>query len=93
MNRHGCLPHMQHGHRKDPVRLKKPMQVCQKLQDALKCRCCQKQFGFKTCLNYYTAQAKPSDPEASSLGSQQEEREQLCKVLKQMGGCAARGGL
>ncbi|XP_034495928.1 zinc finger protein 512B isoform X2 [Ailuropoda melanoleuca] len=73
--------------RKTLVGLKKHMEVCQKLQDALKCQHCRKQFKSKAGLNYHTMaehSAKPSDAEASE-GSEQEERERLRKVLKQMG--------
>ncbi|XP_015452775.1 zinc finger protein 512B isoform X3 [Pteropus alecto] len=73
--------------RKTLVGLKKHMEVCQKLQDALKCQHCRKQFKSKAGLNYHTMaehSAKPSDTEASE-GSEQEERERLRKVLKQMG--------
>ncbi|XP_060027635.1 zinc finger protein 512B isoform X3 [Erinaceus europaeus] len=73
--------------RKTLVGLKKHMEVCQKLQDALKCQHCRKQFKSKAGLNYHTMaehSAKPSDGEVSE-GSEQEERERLRKVLKQMG--------
>uniref|UniRef100_A0A2K5DGL8 Zinc finger protein 512B n=1 Tax=Aotus nancymaae TaxID=37293 RepID=A0A2K5DGL8_AOTNA len=73
--------------RKTLVGLKKHMEVCQKLQDALRCQHCQKQFKSKAGLNYHTMaehSAKPSDTEASE-GGEQEERERLRKVLKQMG--------
>uniref|UniRef100_A0A8C3YCG1 Zinc finger protein 512B n=1 Tax=Catagonus wagneri TaxID=51154 RepID=A0A8C3YCG1_9CETA len=73
--------------RKTLAGLKKHMEVCQKLQDALKCQHCRKQFKSKAGLNYHTMaehSAKPSDAEASE-GSEQEERERLRKVLKQMG--------
>ncbi|MBV98398.1 zinc finger domain-containing protein, partial [Eschrichtius robustus] len=73
--------------RKTLVGLKKHMEVCQKLQDALKCQHCRKQFKSKAGLNYHTMaehSAKPSDAEASE-GSEQERRERLRKVLKQMG--------
>ncbi|XP_012659360.1 zinc finger protein 512B [Otolemur garnettii] len=73
--------------RKTLVGLKKHMEVCQKLQDALKCQHCRKQFKSKAGLNYHTMaehSAKPSDAEASE-GGEQEERERLRKVLKQMG--------
>ncbi|XP_029771697.1 zinc finger protein 512B isoform X4 [Suricata suricatta] len=61
--------------------------ACLQLQDALKCQHCRKQFKSKAGLNYHTMaehSAKPSDAEASE-GSEQEERERLRKVLKQMG--------
>ncbi|XP_072489345.1 uridine-cytidine kinase-like 1 isoform X4 [Notamacropus eugenii] len=87
--------------RKTIVGLKKHMDVCQKLQDALKCQHCKKQFKSKAGLNYHTMaehSSKPqplTDVEPSEL-DEQEERERLRKVLKQMGklkcpneGCAA----
>ncbi|XP_056363553.1 zinc finger protein 512B isoform X4 [Oenanthe melanoleuca] len=40
--------------RKTIVGLKKHMDVCQKLQDALKCQHCKKQFKSKAGLNYHT---------------------------------------
>nr|XP_047930647.1 zinc finger protein 512B isoform X4 [Anser cygnoides] len=40
--------------RKTVVGLKKHMDVCQKLQDALKCQHCKKQFKSKAGLNYHT---------------------------------------
>ncbi|XP_057557799.1 zinc finger protein 512B isoform X2 [Hippopotamus amphibius kiboko] len=73
--------------RKTLVGLKKHMEVCQKLQDALKCQHCRKQFKSKAGLNYHTMaehSAKPSDAQAAE-GSEQEQRERLRKVLKQMG--------
>uniref|UniRef100_A0A8C2SUJ6 Zinc finger protein 512B n=1 Tax=Coturnix japonica TaxID=93934 RepID=A0A8C2SUJ6_COTJA len=84
--------------RKTVVGLKKHMDVCQKLQDALKCQHCKKQFKSKAGLNYHTMAehvSKPVPVETTALG-EQEERERLRKVLKQMGklkcpneGCAA----
>ncbi|XP_037357384.1 zinc finger protein 512B isoform X2 [Talpa occidentalis] len=71
--------------RKTLAGLRKHMEVCQK--DALKCQHCRKQFKSKAGLNYHTMaehSAKPSDADASE-GSEQEERERLRKVLKQMG--------
>ncbi|XP_008841529.1 zinc finger protein 512B isoform X4 [Nannospalax galili] len=73
--------------RKTLVGLKKHMEVCHKLQEALKCQHCRKQFKSKAGLNYHTMaehSAKPTDAEASERG-EQEERERLRKVLKQMG--------
>ncbi|XP_049555767.1 zinc finger protein 512B isoform X6 [Orcinus orca] len=73
--------------RKTLVGLKKHMEVCQKLQDALKCEHCRKQFKSKAGLNYHTMaehSAKPCDAEASEVG-EREEREWLRKVLKQVG--------
>ncbi|XP_015268591.1 PREDICTED: zinc finger protein 512B [Gekko japonicus] len=40
--------------RKTVLGLKKHMEVCQKLQDALKCQHCKKQFKSKAGLNYHT---------------------------------------
>ncbi|XP_032950971.1 zinc finger protein 512B isoform X2 [Rhinolophus ferrumequinum] len=73
--------------RKTLVGLKKHMEVCQKLQDALKCQHCRKQFKSKAGLNYHTMAEHSAKPCASgaSEGSEQEERERLRKVLKQMG--------
>ncbi|XP_074776218.1 zinc finger protein 512B isoform X7 [Athene noctua] len=73
--------------RKTVVGLKKHMDVCQKLQDALKCQHCKKQFKSKAGLNYHTMAehvSKPVPVENAGLG-EQEERERLRKVLKQMG--------
>ncbi|PKK25119.1 zinc finger protein 512B [Columba livia] len=73
--------------RKTVVGLKKHMDVCQKLQDALKCQHCKKQFKSKAGLNYHTMAehvSKPVPVETTGLG-EQEERERLRKVLKQMG--------
>nr|XP_051685029.1 zinc finger protein 512B isoform X1 [Oryctolagus cuniculus] len=73
--------------RKTLAGLKRHMEVCQKLQDALKCQHCHKQFKSKAGLNYHSMaehSAKPSDADASE-GGEQEERERLRKVLKQMG--------
>ncbi|XP_067410174.1 zinc finger protein 512B isoform X3 [Emydura macquarii macquarii] len=73
--------------RKTVVGLKKHMDVCQKLQDALKCQHCKKQFKSKAGLNYHTMAEhvnKPVPVETAGVG-EQEERERLRKVLKQMG--------
>ncbi|XP_054465686.1 zinc finger protein 512B isoform X2 [Anoplopoma fimbria] len=67
--------------------LKKHMEICQKLQDALKCQQCQKQFRSKAGLNYHTMaehSTKPSGSEGQT-GDEHEERERLRRVLKQMG--------
>uniref|UniRef100_A0A1A7YU76 Zinc finger protein 512B n=1 Tax=Iconisemion striatum TaxID=60296 RepID=A0A1A7YU76_9TELE len=67
--------------------LKKHMEICQKLQDALKCQQCQKQFRSKAGLNYHTIaehSTKPSGSEGQT-DSKHEERERLRRVLKQMG--------
>ncbi|XP_058498620.1 zinc finger protein 512B isoform X1 [Solea solea] len=79
--------------------LKKHMEICKKLQDALKCQQCQKQFRSKAGLNYHTMAEhsnKPSGSEGQTTGDEHEERERLRRVLKQMGrikcpseGCSA----
>ncbi|XP_061113316.1 zinc finger protein 512B isoform X1 [Conger conger] len=89
--------------RKTVLGLKKHMEICQKLQDALKCQQCQKQFRSKAGLNYHTmaehnnkvSSACPSGSDGQA-GNGQEERERLRRVLKQMGklkcpneGCSA----
>ncbi|KAA0706829.1 Zinc finger protein 512B [Triplophysa tibetana] len=83
--------------RKTVSGLKKHMEICQKLRDALKCQKCQKQFRSKAGLNYHSMadHAKPSASE-NVAGEEQEERERLRRVLKQMGrikcpneGCSA----
>ncbi|XP_039935747.1 zinc finger protein 512B isoform X6 [Hirundo rustica] len=48
--------------RKTIVGLKKHMDVCQKLQDALKCQHCKKQFKSKAGLNYHTMAEHVSKP-------------------------------
>ncbi|XP_029011786.1 zinc finger protein 512B isoform X2 [Betta splendens] len=78
--------------------LKKHMEICRKLQDALKCQQCHKQFRSKAGLNYHTMaehSTKPSGSEGQT-GDEHEERERLRRVLKQMGrikcpseGCSA----
>ncbi|XP_070695712.1 zinc finger protein 512B isoform X4 [Pempheris klunzingeri] len=78
--------------------LKKHMEICQKLQDALKCQQCHKQFRSKAGLNYHTMaehSTKPSGSEGQT-GDKHKERERLRRVLKQMGrikcpseGCSA----
>ncbi|XP_067384139.1 zinc finger protein 512B isoform X3 [Channa argus] len=78
--------------------LKKHMEICQKLQDALKCQQCHKQFRSKAGLNYHTMaehSTKPSGREGQT-DDEHEERERLRRVLKQMGrikcpseGCSA----
>ncbi|KAJ8257870.1 hypothetical protein GJAV_G00190630 [Gymnothorax javanicus] len=84
--------------RKTVLGLKKHMEICQKLQDALKCQQCQKQFRSKAGLNYHTMAEHNNKPSGSEgqAGDGQEERERLRKVLKQMGrlkcpkeGCSA----
>uniref|UniRef100_A0A8C2Z4U9 Zinc finger protein 512B n=1 Tax=Cyclopterus lumpus TaxID=8103 RepID=A0A8C2Z4U9_CYCLU len=67
--------------------LKKHMEICQKLQDALKCQQCHKQFRSKAGLNYHTMAEHSTKPSGSErqTGDKQEERERLRRVLKQMG--------
>uniref|UniRef100_A0A3P8R877 C2H2-type domain-containing protein n=1 Tax=Astatotilapia calliptera TaxID=8154 RepID=A0A3P8R877_ASTCA len=75
--------------------LKKHMEICQKLQDALKCQQCHKQFRSKAGLNYHTM-AEHNSKVIRQTGNEHEERERLRRVLKQMGrikcpseGCSA----
>ncbi|XP_052451224.1 zinc finger protein 512B-like [Carassius gibelio] len=77
--------------------LKKHMEICQKLRDALKCQQCQKQFRSKAGLNYHSMadHIKPS-PSENLSEEEPEERERLHCILKQMGrikcpseGCSA----
>nr|XP_020463755.1 zinc finger protein 512B isoform X2 [Monopterus albus] len=67
--------------------LKKHMEICQKLQDALKCQQCHKQFRSKAGLNYHTMAEHTTKPSGSEgqTGDEHEERERLRRVLKQMG--------
>ncbi|XP_036390308.1 zinc finger protein 512B isoform X1 [Megalops cyprinoides] len=84
--------------RKTVLGLKKHMEICQKLQDALKCQQCHKQFRSKAGLNYHAMAEHSNKPSGSEgqAGDGQEERERLRRVLKQMGklkcpseGCSA----
>ncbi|XP_076596324.1 zinc finger protein 512B isoform X2 [Chaetodon auriga] len=67
--------------------LKKHMEICQKLQDALKCQQCHKQFRSKAGLNYHTMAEHTTKPSGSEgqTGDKHKERERLRRVLKQMG--------
>ncbi|XP_064849521.1 zinc finger protein 512B-like [Oncorhynchus masou masou] len=67
--------------------LKKHMEICRKLQDALKCQQCQKQFRSKAGLNYHTMAEHSSEALGSEdqMGDVQLERERLRRVLKQTG--------
>uniref|UniRef100_A0A8C7VPM6 Zinc finger protein 512B n=1 Tax=Oncorhynchus mykiss TaxID=8022 RepID=A0A8C7VPM6_ONCMY len=67
--------------------LKKHMEICRKLQDALKCQQCQKQFRSKAGLNYHTMAEHSSKALGSEdqMGDVQLEREGLRRVLKQTG--------
>ncbi|XP_041112555.1 zinc finger protein 512B-like isoform X3 [Polyodon spathula] len=73
--------------RKTVPGLKKHMEICLKLQDALKCQDCEKQFKSKAGLNYHTMAEHINKPSAhkDSFADEQEERDRLRKVLKQMG--------
>ncbi|XP_023654671.2 zinc finger protein 512B isoform X2 [Paramormyrops kingsleyae] len=84
--------------RKTVLGLRKHMEICQKLQDALRCQQCQKQFRSKAGLNYHTMAEHNSQPSGGEgqAGDEQEERDRLRRVLKQMGrlkcpvqGCSA----
>ncbi|XP_061612066.1 zinc finger protein 512B isoform X2 [Phyllopteryx taeniolatus] len=77
--------------------LKKHMEICQKLQEALKCQQCHKQFRSKAGLNYHTM-AEHNSKSSWSEGQidDEHERERLRRILKQMGrikcpseGCSA----
>uniref|UniRef100_A0A3B4A2H5 C2H2-type domain-containing protein n=1 Tax=Periophthalmus magnuspinnatus TaxID=409849 RepID=A0A3B4A2H5_9GOBI len=83
--------------RKTVQGLKKHMEICQKLQDALKCQQCHKQFRSKAGLNYHNMAEHTTkvNPLSITMG-EHEERERLRRVLKQMGrikcpseGCSA----
>ncbi|XP_032073121.1 zinc finger protein 512B isoform X1 [Thamnophis elegans] len=74
--------------RKTVLGLKKHMEVCQKLQDALKCQHCKKQFKSKAGLNYHTMAEhmnKTAPVEAAVPLGELGDRERLRKMLKQMG--------
>ncbi|XP_072305873.1 zinc finger protein 512B isoform X2 [Eucyclogobius newberryi] len=84
--------------RKTVQGLKKHMEICQKLQDALKCQQCHKQFRSKAGLNYHNMaeHATKSSGNDDQTMDKHEERERLRRVLKQMGrikcpseGCSA----
>ncbi|XP_077369595.1 zinc finger protein 512B isoform X3 [Festucalex cinctus] len=67
--------------------LKKHMEICQKLQEALKCQQCHKQFKSKAGLNYHTMAEHNSKSSWSEgqMDDEHEERERLRRILKQMG--------
>ncbi|XP_057686164.1 zinc finger protein 512B isoform X1 [Corythoichthys intestinalis] len=78
--------------------LKKHMEICQKLQEALKCQQCQKQFRSKAGLNYHNMAEHNSKSSwnEGQMDDEHEERERLRRILKQMGrikcpseGCSA----
>nr|XP_033770127.1 zinc finger protein 512B isoform X3 [Geotrypetes seraphini] len=84
--------------RKTIAGLSRHMDVCQKLQDALKCQQCNKQFKSKAGLNYHTMAEHANKPTAVDVSglNEHKERERLRKVLKQLGklkcpreGCSA----
>ncbi|KAM5136023.1 zinc finger protein 512B [Mantella aurantiaca] len=73
--------------RKTMAGLRKHMDVCEQLQEALRCQHCRKQFKSKAGLNYHTMAEhvnKSSSPD-KVLVDDPRERERLRKVLKQMG--------
>nr|XP_057907336.1 zinc finger protein 512B isoform X2 [Doryrhamphus excisus] len=67
--------------------LKKHLEICQKLQEALKCQQCHKQFRSKAGLNYHTMAEHNSKPSwrEGQMEDEHEERERLRRILKQMG--------
>ncbi|XP_077464430.1 zinc finger protein 512B isoform X1 [Stigmatopora argus] len=78
--------------------LKKHMEICHKLQEALKCQQCQKQFRSKAGLNYHNMAEHNSKSSwnEGQVDDEHEERERLRRILKQMGrircpseGCSA----
>ncbi|CAN2389934.1 zinc finger [Pristimantis euphronides] len=72
--------------RKTMAGLRKHMDVCEQLQEALRCRQCRKQFKSKAGLNYHTMAEHIN--KSSSPGNPLEDprgRERLRKMLKQMG--------
>ncbi|XP_038659220.1 zinc finger protein 512B isoform X1 [Scyliorhinus canicula] len=74
-------------HRKTVAGLKKHLEICKELQDALKCQHCAKQFKSKAGLKYHTMAEHNNKPvmNAEKLLDEQQERERLRRVLKQMG--------
>ncbi|XP_069808866.1 zinc finger protein 512B isoform X2 [Dendropsophus ebraccatus] len=73
--------------RKTLAGLRKHMDVCEQLQEALRCQQCRKQFKSKAGLNYHTMAEhvnKSSSPDSNPLEDPR-ERERLRKMLKQMG--------
>ncbi|XP_040187783.1 zinc finger protein 512B isoform X3 [Rana temporaria] len=73
--------------RKTVAGLRKHMDVCEQLQEALRCQHCRKQFKSKAGLNYHTMAEhvnKSSSPDQVPVDDPR-ERERLRKVLKQMG--------
>ncbi|XP_069607194.1 zinc finger protein 512B isoform X2 [Ranitomeya imitator] len=73
--------------RKTMAGLRKHMDVCEQLQEALRCRQCRKQFKSKAGLNYHTMAEhinKSSSPDGNPLEDPR-QRERLRKMLKQMG--------
>uniref|UniRef100_A0A8C5QRM6 Zinc finger protein 512 n=1 Tax=Leptobrachium leishanense TaxID=445787 RepID=A0A8C5QRM6_9ANUR len=70
--------------RKTMAGLRKHMEVCEQLQEALRCQHCRKQFKSKAGLNYHTM-AEHMNKVGDTPLDEQKERERLRKVLKQMG--------
>uniref|UniRef100_A0A4W3IEI4 Zinc finger protein 512 n=1 Tax=Callorhinchus milii TaxID=7868 RepID=A0A4W3IEI4_CALMI len=74
-------------HRKTVTGLKKHLEICKELQDALKCQHCDKQFKSKAGHKYHTMAEHNNKPvmNAEKLLDEQQERDRLRRVLKQMG--------
>ncbi|KAG8567117.1 hypothetical protein GDO81_013507 [Engystomops pustulosus] len=73
--------------RKTMAGLRKHMDVCEQLQEALRCQQCRKQFKSKAGLNYHTM-AEHVNKSSISNGNPLDDprgRERLRKMLKQMG--------
>ncbi|XP_061667544.1 zinc finger protein 512B isoform X2 [Syngnathoides biaculeatus] len=64
--------------------LKKHMEICHKLQEALKCQLCHKQFRSKAGLNYHNM-AEHNSKSSWSEAQINNEQERLRRILKQMG--------
>ncbi|XP_032897298.1 zinc finger protein 512B isoform X1 [Amblyraja radiata] len=74
-------------HRKTVAGLKKHLEICKELQDALKCQHCGKQFKSKAGLKYHMLAEHNNKPvmNTEKLLDEQQERDRLRSVLKQMG--------
>ncbi|XP_078275215.1 zinc finger protein 512B-like isoform X2 [Rhinoraja longicauda] len=74
-------------HRKTVAGLKKHLEICKELQDALKCQHCSKQFKSKAGLRYHMMAEHNNKPvmNAEKLLDEHQERDRLRCVLKQMG--------
>ncbi|XP_018415866.1 PREDICTED: zinc finger protein 512B [Nanorana parkeri] len=73
--------------RKTVAGLRKHMDVCEQLQEALRCQHCRKQFKSKAGLNYHTMAEHVNKSSSTNKVpvNDPRERERLRKVLKQMG--------